>query len=508
MGNIAIVNAVGLSPYALKRLPDGGVCIDKALAFASDLPDMERIVVFTSEETTNELEIQGGTVSETKPPVTELRKKEWNTAVLFLTMEEEAQGFEHIFYFYGDCPLLDIDLSKKMYQNHLRYFTQYTFADGFPYGLAPEIIKTDAVEALALLAKGDAGPIKRDTVFSVIQKDINSFDLETEISPRDVRLLRLELCCDTKRNYMLTSRVMENGGTASDSVLTAVEDKPEILRTIPSFYNIQIVDGCPQTCSYCPYPLFGGDILNRRGEMPVEKFASICESIHRFSEDAVVSLSLWGEPSFHSDIVSLVEKVAERKTLSLIIETTGIGWKAETLSEIRDKAPRAIDWIVSLDADDPRLYRELRGEGQEEALQTAELLFTLFPNHVYLQAVRMQRNEENLETFYRKWKERTDTIIIQKYDHFAGFLPQRKVTDLSPIKRFPCRHNQRDMVIRMDGTVPLCREDVNNKYVLGNIFNDDIEQLWNRGESVFKEHIREQYNDLCVRCDEYYTFNF
>jgi radical SAM protein with 4Fe4S-binding SPASM domain len=64
------------------------------------------------------------------------------------------------------------------------------------------------------------------------------------------------------------------------------------------------------------------------------------------------------------------------------------------------------------------------------------------------------------------------------------------------------------MVILLNGAVPLCREDIQSQYQLGNVFHDTIERLWNRGESFYREHLREEYNSLCGECDEYYTFNF
>jgi spiro-SPASM protein len=307
---------------------------------------------------------------------------------------------------------------------------------------------------------------------------------------------------------LLTQKVIEEGGRDSTAIIDILEKKPEILRTLPAFFNIQIVEGCPQACFYCPYPSFGGDILNKREYMELDTFAALCKRITEFADDAVISVSLWGEPALHPHMAELVAEVARHPKLSLLIETSGIGWQEETLKNIRDNAPSTLDWIVSIDSYDQQLYHQLRGDGMKQALHTVDTLFELFPEHVYIQAVRMQLNEENLETFYREWKKRTDNIIIQKYDHFAGYLPQRKVTDLSPLKRFPCWHLKRDMVILLNGAVPLCREDIQSQYQLGNVFHDTIERLWNRGESFYREHLREEYNSLCGECDEYYTFNF
>ncbi|RPJ06471.1 MAG: spiro-SPASM protein, partial [Spirochaetaceae bacterium] len=157
---------------------------------------------------------------------------------------------------------------------------------------------------------------------------------------------------------------------------------------------------------------------------------------------------------------------------------------------------------------DPALYKTLRGDGFEEATAFARMLHGLFPGNVCVQAVRMNENEEQLERFYREWKKEMDTVIVQKYDSFAGFLPDRKVTDLSPLTRFPCWHNKREMTVLIDGSVPLCREDLAKEHLLGNVFSDPIEKIWKNGEATYLSHIAGEYTRLCQGCDEYYTFNF
>jgi hypothetical protein len=66
----------------------------------------------------------------------------------------------------------------------------------------------------------------------------------------------------------------------------------------------------------------------------------------------------------------------------------------------------------------------------------------------------MNENEEHLEDFYRIWSEQGAQVIVQKYDSYAGFLPERQPADLSPLNRFRCWHLKR--ICRFSSTV-LCR---------------------------------------------------
>lgn len=143
-----------------------------------------------------------------------------------------------------------------------------------------------------------------------------------------------------------------------------------------------------------------------------------------------------------------------------------------------------------------------------EAIACIDTLSQRFPQDVWPQFIRMNENEEQLEVFYRFWKEKFSRVIIQKYDHFCGTQAQRRVADLSPLERNPCWHLKRDMSILIDGTVPLCREDLHASHLNGNAFSDDLADIWKGYHRVYEQHLACVYEGICGACDEYYTYNF
>jgi spiro-SPASM protein len=263
--------------------------------------------------------------------------------------------------------------------------------------------------------------------------------------------------------------------------------------------------------------------------MPAAGFVLLLDKIADFAGDGVIDLSLWGELSLHPEKMEIIEAVLARPALSLVIETSGIGWRPRELEDLARSALQAaprknsmapLSWIVSLDAHDPERYREVRGPGFSEAKSCAQKLLELFPNDSYVQAVRVNGFEDDIEHFYRSWKEEKaggkdgGHIIIQKYDDFAGCLPKLQAADLSPLKRKPCWHIMRDMYVFLDGKVPVCREDLGSlkgngeKGFLGNAFTEDLNLIWERGEALYLEHCKNEYRGICGSCDEYYTYNF
>ena len=502
MRNIAFINLTGINENCQKIIYRDKTVAGAILEYCKTLPDIELIIPVASQ--LSQLKMFFGDNTVDNP----ILLNENNTQNLINSLVEASRNFDNCVYIYGDTPLLDSDLTARMFENHYKYYADYTFADGYPYGLSPEILSISCLEQLAGLAADIKGPVQRDSLFTCLQKDINAFDIETDISHKDMRLKRISLSSDTERNWRQMRRIIDEGGVDSASIIAMDDTIEQYCRTIPAYFQLQISEKCLQSCSYCPYPEINPDHRSGCREMPLEKIIDLAERIDRFAPDSTLSLSLWGEAACHSNLPGVLQGLIEKTNLKILIETAGLGWKQFTANHYSLMETDRIDWIFSLDALNPDVYRSLRGEGQKEALDTVDQFMKCNPSHTWVQAVRTVENEDDLEQFYRYWKDKTENVIIQKYDHFCGFLEQKKVTDLSPVKRFPCWHLKREMVILLDGSVVVCREDLNKESVLGNSFEQDLQEIWDRGNRIFNSHLNSSYTGICEHCDEYYTYNF
>jgi spiro-SPASM protein len=448
-------------------------------------------------------------------------RKDWTAGTLLQTLSEVSAGFDCTAYAWADCPFPDPVLSGALMERHLRYGAEYSYADGWPYGFTPELLAPGTAGILAKIAAEDgAAPVERDSVFAILKKDINAFDIETEIAPVDLRPYRLNLAADSRRNLLLLTRFYEAGAINAKDAEKLILEKPELLRTLPAFFTIQTYGLCPQSCALCPYPRFGGgagDFLDPA------KFEALLDKIVDFCGDAVIDISLWGELSLHPQKMDLVRAILARPGLSGVIESSGIGWKKgelETLageaaaSSARKNRQAPLSWIISLDAMDAGRYKDVRGAGYPEAVECAKTLLALFPKDLYVQAVRVKDAEDDIEVFYRFWKDAGARIIIQKYDDFCGLLPKLQASDLSPVQRRPCWHLMRDVAVLLDGRIPLCRECIGEErlknFNLGNAYTESLETIWARGEKFYltQSGASPSYTDICAGCDEYYTYNF
>ena len=265
-------------------------------------------------------------------------------------------------------------------------------------------------------------------------------------------------------------------------------------------------------------------------------------AIVRFTEEAHIGLSPLGEALLHPEFVPFVEDLLRFPSLKLVVETSGAAWKAEEIQHLARRGRGRITWIVSLDALDARLYQKLRAPheriapelgmtpSQHKAHELVQLLrHSECADSVYVQAVRTTENERDLENFYRHWsqapqKEKKNKttisgnspVIIQKYNSYAGRLPERRPLRLEPEHRMPCRRLEREMIFGLEGQCYVCVQDLERKLAsglgletaLGRFPEKSLEELWQATEALYEQHRFGQYPGLCAQCDEYYVCNF
>ena len=523
---------------------------DRALAWAKSVPGAVKLVIaavpHTEEAVRRALAACGLQDAEL------VVQPSWTTAQLLSQLAAACTRAKAdcAVYAGADSPFLDAGLTADVLAAHERYLAEYTFADGYPAGLAPEVIASGTLAILAELAKGaqkaagDA-PVTAGSIFSVIRGDINSFEIETVIAPKDFRMLRLSFCCSSKAESLACARLFalaqEQGmepGALPLSLLAA--QSAAVQRTLPAFYNIQIAENCTSAALYNPYPAaFRAKRLllpfasqnPQPANMELAGFRSIVEAAAALSGTAVIGLGSFAEPLTVQNIEEYVQAVLAFPGLSVLIETDG-SLVTEALADriaalVQQAAPRtngrdAVTWIVAVDAVSEETYRAVHSlpldggpEGQGTTLAAAvralAVLAARFPGAVYPQFVRMNRNECELEQFYRCYHDSASVtggrLIIQKYDAFCGLLPDEKPADLSPLERNACWHLKRDMTVLPDGNVPLCREFLLDA-PLGNVLSEKLADVWERGLASVARQIENVYDEKCRNCDEYYTFNF
>lgn len=484
------------TPYLTKPL-SGPTTLERATGWVGSLDSVERVLVFAAGELPE------------LPPAWKTARLADTSVATFVSALAEAVGGEAqtILIARLDAPFQSSTVTRRLIERHHRYAADVTLAEGYPIGLAPQVVHGRVLSRLRELASKMTGEVDDGLLFPVIQRDINAFDIETELARADRRLLRLRLVSDNAADTELCRRVASAGGTSTEDVLTWIDANPAQHRTLPRYVQIQVIEQEVQRVAYSPYGLLRSDPTAPGRTMGLDQFRELVGNVAELMPEATIAISLWGEISLHRQAVELIRSVSTFRRLSLIVETSGVGWSEQAISSLLDSPPERTTWIVGLDASDPAVYGAVRGDGFRAAQTFAERMLAAAPQSTFVQAVRTEATDPGLQAFYDEWSKRTPNVIIQKYDHFCRRLPRPSFGGTEPLRRNPCWHLQRDLVVLVDGTVAVCREDLEGSRLHGNAFSEPLSAIWERSAAWYDEHTSRRYAALCKECDEYYTFN-
>lgn len=526
MKKLVILFAGEKPGFRYERKFDSLCAFEKTLEWAFSVEDSIKTVIFTNKE-------NFPFISECLPQKKEIllvQHEVWTNALVAKEIASQCaqNSADFAVFAWADSPFLNKELTDELISSHVQYKAEYTFADGFASGFAPEVIDRGAASIIASLAENlqksiGEKPASRDALFSIMSSDINSFEIETVISDKDYRMLRYNFECSSKSGFTSCVRLFEEAKTQKKDFLTPdfnvyeisdlAEKMLEIQQTLPAYYNVQISNSYNTKSLYCPYEkLFSG---KKMPFMQLDEFKILVKKIADFSAQATVGLSLFGEPTLNPEFVDFALEVLKYPELKLFIETDGLCFSEEQAKKIAEASKNSgrVDFAVQFDSVDEKMYEKMNGisgSNFQKALKTVAMLSQIFPSHVYPQFTRMNANEEQLESFYRFWKEKTSPsggqFVILKYDSCAGLLSDEKPADLSPLERNVCWHLRRDMNILSDGSVPLCRSRISE--IAGNAIEEPFEKIWDSVQKEVLNHMNKNYCEKCQVCDEYYTFNF
>lgn len=530
MKTITVLNAINISKFAFESVFNGKSAVELSVETCKNFPNCEKIYIFTDNISAEKLK-QSLNNLENNKLIDFIISDLWNYESLFKSLSKISEECESIIYGFADTPFYNLDLCKELVNLHEEYFAEYTFADGYPLGVIPEIFCATLPKILqGVVSEKKVGDsylgekiVGRDAIFDALKTDINSFDIETLISDYDYRYLRYNFACNSKSNFLLCQRLWDlknNEDVKEKDICKIARENISCLKTVPFYYSIQISKEYRENTLYLP-KLDGGIFENLPDFMSKEDFAKLVEKISLYSDTGIINLSYLCEATSHPDFIQLIEEVLKYPSLSLFIETSGKNISenmcmeiAKILSKVepRTNGHEAIYFVVCLDAFTQDMYEKIHGKdfSLEEATNAYMLLKKYFGKQCYPQFVRMTDNEEELEKFFRYWKSQEDgqgNIIVQKYDNYCGKLPQKKVADLRPILRNPCWQLRREMHILIDGSVPQCKESVGSN-ILGNAFAEDLSKIFESTCGCLQKQLNNSYEGICKDCDEYYTYNF
>ena len=252
---------------------------------------------------------------------------------------------------------------------------------------------------------------------------------------------------------------------------------------------------CNIHCTMCP-----NDRLSRqKGFMDYDIFRNIIKQIKQYSE--VVTLHALGEPMMHPRIFEMIEYCKENGLVVMLSTNATLLTVEKAKMFIRS----GVDYLTfALDAATKETYERIRkGAKYEKVLKNIENFMiekkkTKSNVFVALQLVALEENKEEINDFIRQWKGNKQVNIIR-------IKPEANITSgelKDNVPSTPCIQVWRNLNINCDGSVVPCCFDNDNKYVMGNVAEQSINDIWN--SQRFRDFRKKQSMreiDICYRCD-------
>ncbi|MCG6143783.1 spiro-SPASM protein [Leptospira bandrabouensis] len=409
-------------------------------------------------------------------------------------------------YFTGISPLLDVHLTETAWNRHKNFFSQYSYSENLPPGLTPTIMTREFLTSLPDTLTTD--------IHSFFLKNINQYDVDIFYKAPDLRQLRLDFRLASIRSLTLIQGLLPMGESISyDNLLTKLKENPQIFRSAPSYLEWEIYKGCELKCTFCPREFV--DLTNDGSFVSLEDVKSTITKLNtELFSPITISLSGNGEPLLHPDFKNVVTEILKLNLLNELIIETALYTNTDTLLSLieslnpSDKEKLCV--IVNVTTLKPEVYKSLYGKPElEKVLDTVDLLTKALPNKsLHVQMIKMKEVEEEIDPYFTFFEKKGINVILQKYNTFANKLPERRVSDLTPIHRDFCWHLVRDLSLSVDGTVSICKQ--NQTEVVGNLYNETLGDVWQKGLDFFKHSFHGEHDKIpapCLNCDEWYTFN-
>lgn len=409
-------------------------------------------------------------------------------------------------YFTGISPLLNLRLTEKSWNRHKQFFSQYSYSENLPAGLIPTTISREFLSSLPQNLSTD--------IHSFFLKNINLYDVDIFFQSPDLRQMRLDFRINSERSeYLVRGILQKNPEIEYEDISEFLKTNSDLLRPSPSYIEWEVYHGCELKCTFCPREF--SDLKNDGKFIKVLDFKETLTKIKtHWKSPTTICFGGNGEPLLHPEFISLVQTSLQFHNIKeIIIETalyTNFDSFQEYLSGLSEAEKGRISLIVNLTTLNESTYKSLYGANHLETIKHRLLkLKEILPSQsLNVQMIKMLDVESEIDSYFTFFEKQGINVILQKYNSFAGKLPEKRVSDLTPIHRDFCWHLTRDLYIKVDGSVSICKQEQN--YLLGNIYTDDIIKIWHEGLVHFQNSFSGKHDLIpapCLNCDEWYTFN-
>ena len=275
----------------------------------------------------------------------------------------------------------------------------------------------------------------------------------------------------------------------------------------PDQIILEVTNHCNIRCKYCH---FHGDGAKRKrplGFIKKELWQRIIKEIGNWPKQISLMTHGAGEPLLYKELPELLAFARQYNNISLGFMTNGMLFNNEWTQRALDLS---IDWLAfSVDGTDPKKHAFYRRGTDLELIEKHILNLIKEKNkrgltkpYIMLNMVVYPGMEQEKERFVEKWIAHVNRVMLSKFRPIGS----KKLWKNRPSINFqPCPFLFHQCVISFDGKVGLCCEDINVDVKLGDVYKQDILEIYNNQKinNIREMHRQGNLNNisLCSACD-------
>lgn len=278
---------------------------------------------------------------------------------------------------------------------------------------------------------------------------------------------------------------------------TAASIEPSLM---PRLYQIETTSRCNLKCPFCPRTtdLLRNNQRDLNAVMPLDKFEEVLDKMPWLRS---LELFHFGEPFMQKDIEAYI-RACKKRNIYVVIASNLL---PATDAKIDAAFDAGLDFLVmdvdSLDAD---RYAAARVGGNLEQLRDRVRYILQKAKRPYCvaQTIMLDGKAEYTEAEFVEWTGglRADEVRYKFLDSFRGEIASKGTLGPDDV----CREAFYGFTVHVNGNVVPCDRDWAGENVMGNIFDQSIDEIWNGPK--YQEFRRKMKSPdkpaMCQMCDE------
>ncbi|MDD5594692.1 MAG: radical SAM protein [Candidatus Omnitrophica bacterium] len=254
--------------------------------------------------------------------------------------------------------------------------------------------------------------------------------------------------------------------------------KKHKLNRAPLLVDIETSSVCNLYCPMC-YRItedFKKNAVKQFMDMDLfKKIVNECAASNVYA----LRLSYRGEPFINPDIIEMIKYAKKAGIPEVSSLTNGVAITPEMFEEI---IKAGLDWLtISFDGLNDK-YEEIRRPAKFDEMYDKIKMFSKLKNKfssvkpvLKIQSIWTQIKDDP-QAFYDAFSPYVDNIATNPLIDYNRSLNDKQIV---LEEKFDCPFIWQRLTIFSDGNVPLCINDENAKYIIGNIRNSSLIEIWN-----------------------------